>query len=267
MQVKNQILIKKLEKTGFTDKEALVYVSLLELGGAFPSKIAEYTDLKRATVYFVLTALSVRGLVNEIERKNKLFYQIEKPEKILRYAQNKVSESENSLEKTKTLIPEITHLFELLKDHSKVTYYEGLDGLLSMYEDMISIKKPYEMLAFSKASELIPLVPDKFIKNYAKKKIELGITTKIFIPDTPENRKHLPIYPENTPKKFYPVIKYIAPEKFVFNGEIVIYGDSKIAITNFGENKLTGVIMEDKALNGMMRVIFDLTWDSRSVRD
>jgi len=267
MQVKNHILIKKLEKTGFTDKEALVYVSLLELGGAFPSRIAEYSGLKRATVYFILTALSVRGLVNEIERKNKLFYQIEKPEKILRYAQNKVNESEDSLEKTKTLIPEISQLFDLLKDHSKVTYYEGLDGLLSIYEDMININKPYEMLAFSKASELIPLVPDKFIKNYTKKKIELGITTKIFVPDTPENREHLPIYPENTPKKFYPIMKYIAPEKFDFNGEIVIYGDSKIAITNFGGNKLTGVIMEDKALNGMMRVIFELAWESKSVKN
>jgi len=267
MKIKNESLVKKLEKSGFTDKEALVYVSLLELGGAYPSKIAEYTGLKRATTYFVLTALSVRGLVNEIEKRNKLFYQIEKPEKILRYAQNKVSESEDSLDHTKAIIPEISSLFSLLKNPSKVTYYEGLDGLLSMYEDMISIKKPYEMLAFSKASDLIPLVPDKFIKNYTKKKIELGITTRIFIPDTTENRKHLPIYPQNTPEKFYPEIKYIAAEKFGFNGEIVIYGDSKIAITNFGENKLTGVIMEDKALNEMMRVIFELAWDSRSAKE
>ena len=77
MQIKDQILVKKLEKTGFTDKEALIYVSLLELDGAFPSRIAQYSGLKRATAYDVLTALTIRGLVNEIEKKNKLFYQIE----------------------------------------------------------------------------------------------------------------------------------------------------------------------------------------------
>lgn len=41
MQIKDTSLVRKLEKTGFTDKEALVYVSLLELEGAFPSKIAK----------------------------------------------------------------------------------------------------------------------------------------------------------------------------------------------------------------------------------
>jgi sugar-specific transcriptional regulator TrmB len=34
MQIKNPSLLTKLEKSGFTDKEALVYVSVLELGGA-----------------------------------------------------------------------------------------------------------------------------------------------------------------------------------------------------------------------------------------
>jgi len=73
MQIQNPDFLKKLEKSGLSDKEALVYLSLLELGGAFPSKIAEYSGLNRSTVYMVLLNLSVRGLVNEIEKKNKFF--------------------------------------------------------------------------------------------------------------------------------------------------------------------------------------------------
>ena len=76
MKIKNPLFLKKLEKTGFSDKEALVYLTLLELGGASPSKIAEYAELNRTTVYKILLNLSVRGLINEIEKRNKLFYQI-----------------------------------------------------------------------------------------------------------------------------------------------------------------------------------------------
>ena len=76
MKIKNPDVLKKLEQTGFSDKEALVYASLLELGGAYPSRIAEYAGLKRSTVYNVLLHLSVRGLISEIDKKSKLFYQI-----------------------------------------------------------------------------------------------------------------------------------------------------------------------------------------------
>ena len=268
MQIKDQILVKKLEKTGFTDKEALIYVSLLELDGAFPSRIAQYSGLKRATAYDVLTALTIRGLVNEIEKKNKLFYQIEKPEKILRYAQNQADKALGAVANTKELIPEISSLFNSFKNNSKVTYYEGLDGILSMYEDMVNVTKPYEMFIYSKANDLVPYgITDKFIKNYMERKIKIGITTHTLVPDTSENRNHLSIYPKNTPDKFYPKIKYIAPDKFDFNGEVIMYGDSKVAIINYSENKLMGVMMEDKAINKVMRMIFELSWNSTLVRE
>ena len=71
MEIQNKDLLQKLNRSGFTDKESLVYVSLLELGGAYPSRIAQYCNLRRSTVYNILLSLSVRGIVNEIEKKNK----------------------------------------------------------------------------------------------------------------------------------------------------------------------------------------------------
>lgn len=43
MSIKHENLLKKLQKTELSDKEALVYTALLELGGAYPAKIADYT--------------------------------------------------------------------------------------------------------------------------------------------------------------------------------------------------------------------------------
>jgi sugar-specific transcriptional regulator TrmB len=267
MQINNQLIVKKLEKIGLTDKESLVYVSLLELGGAYPSRIAEYCGLKRATVYNVLTTLSVRGLINEIEKRNKLFYQIEKPEKISKYAESRISQAEDALDRAKEIIPEIAGLFSLLTNHPRVTYYEGVEGLLSIYEDMVSIKKPYEMVAFSRADEFAIFLPEKFLLDFIKKKVEIGITTRGLIPDTKENRNFSETYFKGAPEKFWPKRRYIKPENFPLSGEIIMYGDSKISITNFAKNQMTGVMIEDKALHQMMRTIFELSWNSSLVKE
>ena len=151
MNIKNNLLLNKLEKSGLNDKEALVYLAVLELGGAFPSRIAEYTSLNRSTVYKILLNLSVRGLVNEIEKKNKLFYQIEKPHKLVRYGESKIRMAEEALDMVKNILPDIENLYGSFEERPKITYYEKEEGILQIYEDHISVKKPYEMLAWANA--------------------------------------------------------------------------------------------------------------------
>jgi len=267
MQIQNLTLQNKLEKAGFNEKEAKVYVSLLELGGAYPTRIATYSGLNRSTVYKVLLNLSVRGLVNEIEKGKKLFYQIEKPEKILRFTTNQVKTAEDNLERAKEVVPEIEGLFGVLKNHPRVTYYEGVDGLLSIYEDMLNQKKPYEMLAFSRADKLESFFPMKFFKDFIHTKVEKRITTRGIIPDTAENRKYSERIFEGLPKEFWPKRKYIPTDKFMFSGEIVMYGDSKLALINFDKTNMTGLIVEDRGLHMAMRTIFELSWNSSIIKE
>jgi sugar-specific transcriptional regulator TrmB len=268
MSIINTDMVKKIIKTGFTDKEALVYVSLLELGGAYPSRIAEYTGLNRSTAYKILLQLSVRGVISEIEKRNKIYYQIEKPEKISQHAERRVNMAVNELSYTKEVIPEIAGLFNTLKNHPRVTYYEGADGLQSIYEDIVSIKKPYEMLAFSKTDDFVNLLSEKFLIDFVKKKVEIGITTRGLLPDTKDSRRFVAqYYSKEVPDKFQPKSRYVNPDAFPLNGEIIMYGDSRISMTNFSQNQVTGIIIDDKALHQMMRVIFELSWSSPQLKD
>lgn len=269
MQIKNPDIIHRLEKIGLNNKEALVYTSLLELGGAFPSRIAEYSGLKRSTVYNVLVTLSVRGMVNEIEKRNKLYYQIEKPEKILRYASNQIATAEDNLEKAKGLIPDIQNIYGLLKNQPKITYYEGSEGILSIYEQHISVKKPYEMVAWANASALRNLLPSAFFDKYVKTKEEIGIVTRGILPDTPENRAFNSVRYANIMEKNIPVLRYV-PEKYFPSshlGEITIYGTNKVSIVNFDSTKMIGTVIEDESIHKIMRMIFELSWQSKLLRE
>ena len=265
MQIKNPQFLEKLKKSGFTDKESLVYLSTLELGGAYPSRITEYCGLNRSTVYKILTDLSIRGLINEIEKKNKLYYQIEKPDHIIRYAKNKISRANEQLEEVEKLIPEFEGLYSLLSNKPKVLYFENQDGMIAIYKDMLEVGKKYEMLAFSNAAELENVFPKKFFEEFRRTKERLGITTRGIIPDTKADRTYNERLFAGYKKEVVPQIRYVPAEKFPFKGEITIYGTNKVAIINLNKEYLTGIIVEDETIHNMMRLIFELSWDSNLV--
>lgn len=262
MNITNPSLVKSLEGGGFTDKEARVYVSLLELDGGFPSRIAEYAGLNRSTTYKILMNLSVRGIVNEIEKKNKIFYQIEKPEKLLRYSENKVRQAEDSVEKIKKILPDIDGLFGQGKNRPKITYFDNVDGILSIYSDRIINQKPYDMLAFSAPGGYLEFGYDVFFQKYVKEKERLGITTRGIITDTERDKKYVKLLFENVSEKFKPKIKYVPEGRFPGSSEITIYGTNKVSIVNFEKNKLAGIIIEDYSIHNMLKTVFELTWNS-----
>lgn len=269
MNIKDKNLLNKLGKSGLNDKEALVYLALLELGGAFPSRIAEYTSLNRSTVYKILLNLSVRGLVNEIEKRNKLFYQIEKPQKLVRYNESKIRMAEESLDVVKNILPDIENLYSSFEDKPKITYYEKEEGILQIYEDHISVKRPYEMVAWANAHELIGLLPKDFFDHYVKTKERIGITTRGILPDTPDNRAFNGIRYMGIDDKLVPKLRYVSRENFPAThlGEITIYGDKKVSIVNFAKDKMIGTVIEDASIHKIMKMIFELSWQSKLLSD
>ena len=269
MQIKDTSLLKKLEKSGLTDKEALVYLALLELGGAYPSRIAEYTSINRTTVYNILLNLNVRGLVNEIEKKNKLFYQVENPQRLIKYSESKVRMAEDSLETLKNILPGIESLYGSSEERPKITYYEKEEGLLQIYEDHISTNKPYEMLAWANAEALRDFLPTPFFDRYVKTKERIGIKTRGILPDTAENRGFNDIRYKGIEKKAHPDLRYVSSDHFPVDGlgEITIYGENKVSIVNFEKTKMVGTIIEDASIQKIMKMIFELSWESRLLKE
>ena len=67
-------LIEQLKNLNLTDKEARVYLSLLELGPSTPYKIAKRARLKRPTAYVIAEELVEKGLIIQVTgEKNKLY--------------------------------------------------------------------------------------------------------------------------------------------------------------------------------------------------
>jgi len=255
-------LAHELEKAGLSDKSSLIYAFLLENGGAFPSHIAKETGLNRSTVYKLLIDLSVKGLVNEIQKGKKLYYQIEKPRKLIRYAKKRLENAEDAYAHVKNMIPEIEGLYAFIPNKPKIKYFEGVDGLINAYSDHIAENEPYEMLGFANVDRLREFLPKKFFDNYRKTKERLGITTRGILPDTDSAQVFVSELYNSIKKDYWPVTRFVPAEKFPYECEITLYGKNKVSFINMKDGGLVAVIIEDDVISGMMRMIFELAYSS-----
>lgn len=258
--MENTLIIQNLKKIGMSDKEALIYATLLELGSAHPSTIASTAKVNRTTVYAVLLSLSVKGLVTELEKNKKICYQAERPSKLVHYAKNKILIAEDGYEQAKKLLPEIEGLYSLTPQKPKVRFFDGVDGVKAVFSDHIAAQKKYEMLAYSNVEDLMKFLPPQFVQHYVKSKEKLEITTRAIFPKSEFNTSYNKRIYRGRNKKIFIKTKFITPEIFPYKGEITIYDNNKVSIINFHEKGLIGVIIEDQTIAGMMRMVFELAW-------
>lgn len=258
--MENTALPQELKKVGMSDKEARIYAAVLELGSAFPSKIAQATKLNRTTVYAVLSNLAIKGLITEIEKNKKICYQIERPHKLVNYARSRIQMAEDGYEQAKKLLPDIEGLFSLTPNKPKVRFFEGVEGVKSVFSDHIAQKNKYEMLAYSNVEDLMSFIPVQFQQSYIKVKERLGITTRAIFPDNKYSASYNKQVYRGRKKEIFIDMKLIPPEMFPYKGDITIYGDNKVSIVNFHKQNLIGVIIEDKTIADMMKMIFELAW-------
>ncbi len=254
-------MVRDLQRSGLSEKAALVYATILEMGGAYPSRISEATHLNRSTVYKVLIDLSVKGLVTEIEKGKKLFYQVERPQQLLRFAKMRRDTADEEYERVKTIIPEIEGMYSMSPNKPRIRFFENREGIMSILEDHINVKTPYEMVGFANTDGLEKFIPPTFFKNYIQRKNCIGITTRGILSDGMQARTFNSRMYSVTKKSVIPNLRFIPADQFPINGEIIMYAGNKISFFNFDEKGgLVGIIVEDKAIHDMMVRIFELAW-------
>lgn len=253
-------LVDGLRTIGLPEKSALVYAHLLEAGIAYPSRISVATKINRSTVYLILNDLKAKGLVTEIERGKKLCYQIEDPARLRVIVKQQITKAEERYEKVKSLLPELQGLFSVIPNKPTVRFFEGIDGILSVYDEHVIVAEPYEMLSYSNVEELLKRLPKPFVAQYVKKKTKLGITTRAILPESDFSKKYNGKIYSDAPKEVRIRSKYIPKTSFPFQADITIFGKNKVSIMNFKDDVLIGVIIEDETIAGLMRMSFELAW-------
>ncbi len=248
MKNENLAIIKSLEFIGFSKKEVLVYLALLELGKGTVSQISRTAGINRPSGYHVLASLEAKGLIKVSGKKPKQEYLAESPDEIEKLLEKKIKDDEEHIKEARSIIPELKTIHNV-SERPKISFYEGKEGLERVYEDTLTSKE--DILAYASVDDVHQTLPNYF-PLYYKRRAKKGIAIKAIFPDSLEARKLQSFDAEEKRESLL-----IPSEKFSFHPEINIY-NNKVMIASWREK--LGITIESAEIADAMKKIFELAW-------
>ncbi len=240
--------IQKLIAGGLSENEAKIYLALLELGKGTVSEITRKANLNRTTGYDVLDGLVAKNLASVSGKEPKQEYVAESPDNLKILLEAEFNEKKNSLKELTSAIPELKSLHNV-RGRPKVRFYEGVSGLIEVYEDTLSSHETIR--AYATVDDMHRTLPNYF-PEYYHRRAGRGIAIKAIIPKTPIGEERATHNKEEMRET-----ALIPPDKYYFSPEINIY-DDKVMIASHREK--LGIIIQSAEIADAMKIIHDLAW-------
>src|SRR3990170_8288815 len=243
----NKQIIKTLQDIGLSENEAAVYVAGLSLGPTTAIKIARQTGIKRPTVYTVIESLKEKGLMNIEIKGFKQHYVSENPDRLKEVLEQRKKELNKK-------IPELQALFNLKGEEGSIKYYEGLEGIKSVYEGMIKDIKPHEDYVVISNLDKVLELDEKWFKDFFDRRAKLNINIRLLLQDT-EKAREFKKYAKNINAK----IKLL-PSKTNLNTNLVIT-PQRVMIHQL-KYPIVAIVIENKSTIEMQQELFEIIWNT-----
>ncbi len=178
-----------LRQVGLSDGEIKVYEALLDTGVTSLNRIHEKTGTERRNIYDILNKLIERGLVTYVTENKKRVFQAAHPSKILSYIEEKkeiLDETKKAVEKE---LPSFIQKFELAKPSINAEIYRGIEGMKTVWEDMLNYKAIY----WIGAGRYMPKRQPVYFEQWNKRRLKKGV--RIYNLLRYELRKEVKPYP------------------------------------------------------------------------
>jgi sugar-specific transcriptional regulator TrmB len=242
-----------LQDIGLNGKEIRVFLATLEHGEQPASMISKQVQMPRNTTRFILDRLAEKGLVKTTLRANAQLYTAEEPQNLIYVLEKKrvdeTSAIDKRIEALKEVMAELETHFGPDSTKPRVTFYEGDEGLVKVYEDTLTSTET--LRSFASFDSLLGILPDYF-KSYFERRTKKGIRIRSIHPDTPAARENI-----RNDNKVARESRLVPADQYSFSPEIQIY-DGKLSITSLKEK--LGIIIESREIYDAMAVAFELAW-------
>lgn len=242
-------LLITLQNYGLSEKEARVYLTVLELGSSIASTIARRAELNRVTVYTILEDMKKDGIVNETTKEGVKYYSVISPDILLKQAEQKY-------ESFKEKVPELLALAEKFGNKPRIQFFEWLEWLKKIYRQVTfegeKMIEPY--LSFVGTNDIDPRFEKWLTTEFKSIRQKLTTASKIIQARWEKSDEYLSYHKDN----YSSVI--IDDPIFELANEIVLYGINKVALMMYSTNELCWLVIESTTLYQWLKSMFNLIW-------
>lgn len=241
-----------LSDFGLNKNQSVIYTTLLQMGSGNIQEIVHKAGVKRTTAYSVLDVLADKKMASIVYKKGHRIYVAEDPRKLPDMLLIQKQEVENKQKQIKTLLPQLSSLYNPGGPKPSIRYYEGVEGIKKVMDETLETDPKRETIAYSTASDIHKYLGSDWVYGYLERRAKAGIRQRAIIEDSPMGRKHK----ANDAKELRQT-RLVPQNKYQFNLQYGVYGN-KVMLISFRD--LFGVIIDSKAVAETQRAIFELAW-------
>jgi sugar-specific transcriptional regulator TrmB len=252
-----------LQSIGLSDKEAAVYLTLLELGGGTAQHIATQSKVKRGTVYTIVESLMKKGLasISQVQTKNggtKQTFHPEDPSALDQLLVAREHALKNAREEAQTTIHELRRLHVSRGTRPVVRHFEGVEGLKMLAKDISETGEGERSMSFTDLDSMVRLFPGSFMTTDTSR-IRKKRLTKILYTCSKG-----PVAGMKSPDHFREAQWVSFKNKIDFEGDITVYGN-KVSISTFRSPQVS-VLLEHEDIARLVEALFTLAWEAAQER-
>lgn len=243
-----------LEEIGLTKTEIKIYLTLLKIGQSTTTKIIKESGIHASKVYEFLDKLIQKGLVSYVIKSNKKHFSATEPgflKEFLKEKQREIVEQEKEID---IILPQLHSIKKSGEETIQSEIYEGLRGIKSIYEKILSTLKKGETQFVMGAPRIGNELIEGFLLDWHKRRIKKGIRCKYIydsdVKDYGKVREEMPF----TEVRYLPK-KMVSPVWIEIFEKYVIIGHIK------GRNAVLFLIKDREIAKGYLDY-FDLIWKS-----
>ncbi|MDO8656424.1 MAG: helix-turn-helix domain-containing protein [Nanoarchaeota archaeon] len=243
--------ISKLVLAGLSEKEALVYLDLLQHGESQSGKICERTKIPSSHIYQLIYTLQEKGLAAYKVVNNKKVFHAADPEALAHLFEEK----EKVIREEKESLLQFISKLKVLPKQERLTdfkYFSGIRGIKSLYTEIMNSWKSGDTYYIASAPlESFRKLEGFFTDIVHKKRIKDKVKLKMIV--NADSRK----WGEIRAKMPLTEVRYVQMNS---RTEYGVLNDYFFLIT-YGEEPY-GLLIKDKNFAGTYKATFELLWQN-----
>jgi HTH-type transcriptional regulator, sugar sensing transcriptional regulator len=246
--ITDDLMEEYLLELGFTEKEAKLYLVLLEIGMQPASVLAKKTGFPKATIHFLCDNLVKKGYLRRSQKGRTQYFYAE-PGDLEQAKEKELKSGQEALEKIIPLLKECKNPYT---SPPKVTFFEGVDGCKKAYLTVLDSKT--DVLEFAAHDDLTKMggkFMNDFIDERSKRKLHLDAIC-------PENETHKKYKKKN--KKHCRRTCMFPKKKGEFFSSIDVF-DDKVLLLNLYQDAFA-ILIQNKEFADTMKTIYRLAWEN-----
>lgn len=242
---------KSLENIGLSEKEADIYLAVLQLGKALPAVLARKAGVKHSTFYKIIPKLKEMGLISETVFGKRKFLVAEDPQVYLEMKHKELREFEKT-------IPSLRILLDTATVKPRIVFYEGIKGIEKLYMETLREKKP--ILEFVSLENISPEIEFHSKNYYIPQRVNRQIPIKIIVSGKMESE----LIKLKTESWALREVKIIDEKKFPIPLDCYIFGNNVAFALHRKDSEPVGILIRSSEVATTLRSLFNFIWGTKN---